>query len=407
MRKARWAVAIVAAGAVIVLAASLWTTVRFRAPLPVLSMAMNWVTSQQQPATASIEWPDVRESAATVSGFSQTWETGRQQEVPIASVTKMMTAYLILRDHPLSSGSSGPTITITVADVAAYKAAIANDDSGVKIAAGEELTERQALEALMLPSADDIAWALADWDDGSLTAFAAKMNAQARAMGMDNTDYTDPSGVASSTVSTAHDQLILVRAAMEVPAFAQFVSLRSATIPVAGTITNFNSETGEDGIIGVKTGSTNEALGCWAFAVRREVAGTERTVYGVVLGAPGNLSTMVPAAINAGVNLAGNVAGKAVQQVTVLPAGSVVGHISVPWSNASVAIVTTRALTGLAPSGSHVTVRTTSADPGSTFTTGQQVGSITATGLISGSTTTPVVVQGSSGKPTGLWRLVH
>jgi D-alanyl-D-alanine carboxypeptidase (penicillin-binding protein 5/6) len=319
----------------------------------------------------------------------------------------MMTAYLILKDHPLSSGSSGPTITITVADVAAYKAAIANDDSGVKIAAGEELTERQALEALMLPSADDIAWALADWDDGSLTAFAAKMNAQARAMGMDNTDYTDPSGVASSTVSTAHDQLILVRAAMEVPAFAQFVSLRSATIPVAGTIANFNSETGEDGIIGVKTGSTDEALGCWAFAVRREVAGTERTVYGVVLGAPGNLSTMVPAAINAGVNLAGNVAGKAVQQVTVLPAGSVVGHISVPWSNASVAIVTTRALTGLAPSGSHVTVRTTSADPGSTFTTGQQVGSITATGLISGSTTTPVVVQGSSGKPTGLWRLVH
>jgi D-alanyl-D-alanine carboxypeptidase (penicillin-binding protein 5/6) len=404
----------VAAGAVIVLAASLWTVVRFRAPLPTLSMAMNWVTSQQQPATASIEWPDVRESAATVSGFSQTWETGAQQKVPIASVTKMMTAYLILKDHPLSSGSSGPTITITAADVAAYKAAIANDDSGVKIVAGERLTERQALEALMLPSADDIAWALAQWDEGgngsfaaNNTAFAAKMNAQARAMGMDNTDYTDPSGVAASTVSTAHDQLILVRAAMKVPAFAQLVSLRSATIPVAGTIKNYNSETGKDGIIGIKTGSTNEALGCWAFAVRREVAGTERTVYGVVLGAPGNLTTMVPAAISAGVNLAGNVASKAVQQVTVLSAGSVVGHISVPWSNASAAVVTTRALTGLAPSGSHVTVRTTSTDPGSSFTTGQQVGSITATGLISGTTTTPVVVEGSSGTPTGFWRLTH
>jgi D-alanyl-D-alanine carboxypeptidase (penicillin-binding protein 5/6) len=237
-------------------------------------------------------------------------------------------------------------------------------------------------------------------------AFAAKMNETARSLGMDHTDYTDPSGLAASTVSTAPDQLILVRKAMAIPAFAKIVAMPSATIPVAGVIKNFNAETGEDGIIGVKTGSDTAAQGCWAFAVRREVGGTQRVVYGVVLGAPGSLSEMVPAAVDAGVRLA-DAMPKTVRPMTVLPAGTVIGQITVPWSKTAVPVVTARALSGLAIAGTHVGLGTQARALGTaSFGDGDQVGVVSGSGL-AGDASTPAVTAGSSGSPSFLWRLLR
>src|SRR5258707_15034669 len=129
-----------------------------------------------------------------------------------------MTAYLILRDHPLTGDAQGQSIPVTQADVAEYQSDVANGNSNAAVAAGENPAERKALEALMLPSADNIAMLLARWDAGSRDAFVAKMNARAKALGMSgDTTYTDPSGLDATTVSTARDQLIVVRAAMEIP----------------------------------------------------------------------------------------------------------------------------------------------------------------------------------------------
>ena len=75
---------------------------------------------------------------------------------------------------------------------------------------------------------------------GSETRFLAEMNAGARALGMDHTIYTDPSGFDPSTVSTAADQLRVFRQAMRFPVFAQIVSMASVTLPVAGTVTNYD-----------------------------------------------------------------------------------------------------------------------------------------------------------------------
>ena len=123
---------------------------------------------------------------------------------------------------------------------------MANGDSNAAVAAGEKLTEREALEALLLPSANNIAMMLANWDAGSRTAFVAKMNARAKALGMKDTTYTDPSGLDAGTVSTARDQLILVRKAMAIPAFAGIVAMPSAVIPVAGTIRNYRPCRGDE-----------------------------------------------------------------------------------------------------------------------------------------------------------------
>ena len=116
----------------------------------------------------------------------------------------------------------------------------AEDQSVVAVRAGEQLTERQLLEALLIPSGNNIARMLAARVAGSETRFVAEMNAEARALGMGHTTYTDPSGFDPSTVSTAADQLRVFRRAMRFPVFRQIVSMASVTLPVAGTLTNFD-----------------------------------------------------------------------------------------------------------------------------------------------------------------------
>src|SRR5438445_8673727 len=198
-----------------------------------------------------------------------------------------MTAYLVLRDHPLGVGDDGPTITLTDADVADTDRRSRQRESVVPIVAGEQLTERQALQALLLPSANNIAAVLARWDSGSAAQFVEHMNATARSLGMTRTRYTDPSGYDDATVSTAADQLRIVEGAMRLPAFESIVATTSATLPVAGTVHNTNTLLGRNGFVGVKTGSDKAAGGCFAFRAIRLVHGKRTTITGVVLGQPG------------------------------------------------------------------------------------------------------------------------
>ncbi len=162
-------------------------------------------------ALPSRVWPADGQAAFSRSGQSQVQAGPNQHAAAIASVAKVMTAYLVLRDHPLRAGEDGPTITLTDADVADTDRRRGQDESVVSIAAGERLTERQALQALLLPSANNIAAVLARWDAGLVDRFVARMNATARSLGMTHTRYTDPSGFDDATVSTAADQVRIRR----------------------------------------------------------------------------------------------------------------------------------------------------------------------------------------------------
>src|SRR5581483_5482120 len=203
------------------------------------------------------------------------------------SVAKVMTAYLVLRDHPLGPGQVGPTITLTEDDVADTELRGGRDESIVPVVAGEQLTELQALQALLLPSANNIAAVLARWDTGSTARFVAEMNLAARSMGMTHTRYTDPSGYDDSTVSTAADQVRIVEHAMRLPVFARIVAMTSATLPVVGTVHNTDALLGQNGFVGVKTGSDDAAGGCFAFRAVRRIHGERTAITGVVLGQPG------------------------------------------------------------------------------------------------------------------------
>ena len=239
-------------------------------------------------AVPSTVWPAYGQAAFVQPGQSQVQAGPNQHAAAIASVAKVMTAYLVLRDHPLRPGEDGPTITLTDADVADTDRRRGQEESVVSIAAGEQLTERQALQALLLPSANNIAAVLARWDAGSVDRFVARMNATARSLGMTHTRYTDPSGYDDATVSTAADQVRVVDRAMRLPVFASIVATPSATLPVAGTVHNTNTLLGHNGFVGVKTGSTAAAGGCFAFRAIRWIDGKRTTITGVVLGQPGH-----------------------------------------------------------------------------------------------------------------------
>ncbi len=239
-------------------------------------------------ALLSTVWPADGQAAFVRSGRSQVEAGPNQHPAAIASVAKVMTAYLVLRDHPLGLGQDGPTITLTDADVVDTDRRRGQDESVVSIAAGEQMTELQALQALLLPSANNIAAVLARWDAGSVDQFVARMNVTARSLGLARTRYTDPSGYDDATVSTAADQVRVVDRAMRLPVFASIVATPSATLPVAGTVHNTDTLLGYDGFVGVKTGSDDAAGGCFAFRAVRWIDGKRTTITGVVLGQSGH-----------------------------------------------------------------------------------------------------------------------
>lgn len=258
------------------------------APLPPATLVQQMAQTYTVPGTApSLDWPSTGQGALAVEGLGTVGSTGDTgTPVPIASVTKTMTAYRVLLDHPLPAGTTGPLLTITQADYDLYQTEIAEGDSVVPVAVGEQLTERQALEALMLASADNIAVLLADWDDGSPAAFVAAMNSTAASLGMTHTHYADPAGLDPGSVSTAPDLILLAQAALLAPSFTGIVDEQSAQLPVGGPIQNFNTLLGQEGIVGVKTGSTSAAGACLLFAAQISVGGQPVTLVGALLGQP-------------------------------------------------------------------------------------------------------------------------
>ena len=232
-------------------------------------------------AVPNLPWPSEGQAAAEIEGVGSLGSSGDSTPVPIASVTKVMTAYVVLHDHPLPGGEDGPAITV---DDQAQQESHSSDESTVPVRAGQQFSERQMLELMLIPSGNNIARLLARWDAGSQDSFVRKMNATAAAFDMHQTTYTGASGVENSTVSTATDQLILARAALDNPAIAGIVALRSVHVPgVPKTIVNTNTLLGQDGVIGLKTGSTSAAGGALMWAARSDNASGSRLIVGVVL----------------------------------------------------------------------------------------------------------------------------
>jgi D-alanyl-D-alanine carboxypeptidase (penicillin-binding protein 5/6) len=240
------------------------------------------------PGTAPVlPWPTQGQAYVDVVGVGELGSSGPgNAPAPIASITKTMTAYQVLHDHPLGATDGGPTIQVTRQLFDASRSTD-GDESGILIQVGEQLTEREALEGMLLPSAGNMARLLAAWDAGSVQDFVARMNTEAHALGMGHTTYADPAGIDSKSKSTAADQVKLGERVLQNATLAAIVSEKSAHVPAAGIVTNTNHLLGVDGDVGIKTGSTSQAGGCLLFAVHTTVDAVPVTLVGAVLGQPG------------------------------------------------------------------------------------------------------------------------
>ncbi|MHB8612863.1 MAG: D-alanyl-D-alanine carboxypeptidase family protein [Candidatus Dormibacteraceae bacterium] len=265
-----------------VIVAATWNYFR---PIPAVAASGSVPSSEVIAGTVpSIPWPIHGSAAVGAQGLGFIASSGNEQAIPAASVTKVMTALVILEDKPLKAGETGPSITLTDIDVQSYQTDVANKESVVPVQSGEQITELQALQGMLIPSANNLAETLARWDAGSIDAFVAKMNARAVALNLSHTRFADTSGANPGSVSTPSDLMALGVVAMKQDVFAQVVGMGSAVIPVAGTVFNVDTVLGQSGIIGIKTGSGFNTGANFLFAAKISVDGVPIMFYGCVMG---------------------------------------------------------------------------------------------------------------------------
>jgi len=278
----------------------------------------------------ALAWPSVGSAALDIPSLGVV-VAQHDAVVPIASLTKMMTAYVTLQKFPLTIGSTGPCTTVSASDVATYRQEAASQESSALVVAGEQLCELDLLEGLLVHSAGNYADLLATMVAGSSASFVTLMNQTAASLGLRSTTYADVSGFSPLSVSTALDQAKLAVTLMQSPLVRSIVDQTHVTLPVAGDVTSFTPLVGVDNVIGVKSGRTDEAGGCDVMAMTFAQGGVTRVLYAVVLGQRGG-DLLGPAGRAA---LALSLSALANRLQVTFAAGEVVGHVG--WGGHRVA----------------------------------------------------------------------
>lgn len=369
----------------------------YREPSPALAST---ITADKPAAVASValNWPD-SEAAIGASGYGVLTTHDPQQALPTASVAKVMNALMVLKAHPLASGQQGPTLTMTQVDVNVYNSYVAEDGSVAKVALGENITEYQLLEAMLLPSADNIADTLATWSYGSIDAYSAAANTYAKSLGMTDSHFgtADASGYSPETVSTAHDLVVLGEAALKNPIIAQIVAEKSAVVPVAGTVQNVNWMLGSHGIDGIKTGNTNQAGGVFLFSAKQQFAnGQSVTIVGAIMDQP----TLAQA-----LDVSAPLLSSAEAHFSLKPlvtSGQVMGRYVVPWGGTDDAVAA-KSLSAVVWNNQIIAPKVSLDKAHAPIAAKQQVG----TASFGTSSSAPIIVEQPITRPTLHWRLLH
>jgi D-alanyl-D-alanine carboxypeptidase (penicillin-binding protein 5/6) len=349
--------------------------------------------------TLALPWPAKGQAAVSIAGVGSMGSVRDTRSQPIASLAKVMTAYVILKDHPLTPGERGPEITVQASDVEMYRAQERNGESVIPVKEGQTYTQAEMLQGLLIPSGNNFAFMLAAWNSGSVEAFVERMNQEAAALGMTNSHYAEPSGVSAETRSTATDQALLAEVAMANPVFADIVVKKQAILPNVGVLFNVNSELERAQLAGIKTGWTEDSGGCFMFAADREVDGAPVRIYGAVLG-----QDTLADAFAASSALINGSAGS-VQRLALVAKDEQIAAVKTKWGEASSANAAADASVIVWP-GLKVERTVESAAALESVKQGQEVGTVTFT---AGGQVVPVpLVAGESvsGADIG-WRLTR
>ena len=252
---------------------------RFDAVRRLAAVSLLLVACLAAPAGALAQEPPSFRADAVVVADGETgeilFERSAVRSLPIASLTKIMTALLTL-EH------ARPNERVTVKGRAP-----SIGESTIHLQVGERIRVRDLLAAALVQSANDAAYALASYvGEGSVKKFVRLMNERADELGLAGTHFVRPDGLdVPDHYSTALDVLDLSREAMKLPLFRRLVRLRGGTIAGGRSLYAWNDllrTRSYPGIIGVKTGHTDAAGWSQVAAAKRDGI----TIYAVLLGAP-------------------------------------------------------------------------------------------------------------------------
>ncbi|MET9856821.1 hypothetical protein ABZY57_28295 [Streptomyces sp. NPDC006450] len=309
---------------ILVLLALVVAVIQLVRPLPTPTLKVTANTSYTfEGGAPNLPWPKEGQAYMAAAGLGPVGSFGEQKPVAIGSVAKAMTAYVILKDFPMKKGEEGAMIPVDKTAVDDGKKETEGESTVNNLKEGGKISQKDALSAIMIPSANNVARLLARWDGGQ-EAFVKKMNDTARELGMTNTTYTDPSGLDATTVSTAEDQVKLGLKIVEMPELIAITMKPSWTDSTGKKWRNYNDLVPFNGSLGIKTGSTTKAGGNLLFAAEKKVGKTNQLIVGAVLGQHGVPILGTAIAASKDVMLATQ---KMLTAETVVKKGTVVGYV--------------------------------------------------------------------------------
>ena len=383
--------------ALVLLAALVYVPLTLLSPVAPEAAVVSTYSAPTQPG-AELAFPGYGATGVQAVGWDESLTTsGQTAPLPIASISKVVTALVVLDAHPLDGGD-GPTLTLGADDVALYESYRAVGGKVAPMTLGQQLTEKQVLQVALIESANNYADALARWAFGDTASFVAAATSWLSENGLTSTTLVEPTGMSPANTSTPVDLVRLGELALAEPDVAGVVGTAATTVPGVGEIENSNELLGLDGVVGIKTGTLDEAGAFLLFAADYTIAGQPVTVVGVMLGGVDHDS------LDADVQrLLASVTTK-FQTVTATRAGDSYASYELPWGARAEAVAAGDAsalVWGDVDVTAAVVTDEVSADPA-----GAEVGSVRFE-IGDHEVEVPLVLDRAVPEPGAWWRLTH
>jgi len=277
--------------------------------------------------SVAIPWPAYGQSAVAVKGYGVIASSPNQTAKPMASVAKVVTALAVLEQKPLQPSEKGDSITITEADVQIYDYYQQRQGVVVDIKPGATMSEYEALQYMLIVSANNIADITAQWAFGSTEAYLSYANNMLAQYGLSSMHVDDASGLSPKTVASAADLVRLGELALDNAIISEIVAQESINLPDGTRKINTNVFLNyeNNGVVGIKNGLTDEAGGVLLAAAKKSVNSKDIVIITVVMGSERYFDAQKDA-----IGLIEPTV-KALSGEATIESGTVVGYYDVPW----------------------------------------------------------------------------
>ncbi|WP_396667157.1 D-alanyl-D-alanine carboxypeptidase family protein [Microbacterium sp. R86528] len=365
---------------------------------PLYAVTPTITASEVQPAgapDAAPTWPNEGSASIAVAGIPGVLESTGELD-SIASITKVVTALVVLDEMPLNVGEEGPSFSFSYADSADYWQYRYRGESALDVPVDGSLTEYQLLEGMLIGSANNYADILASNLWPSDAVFASAANSWLSLHGLEDITIVEPTGIDEGNVATPAALIALAQKALADPVIAEIVAKQSVELPGAGLVENTNDLLSDPGVLGIKTGT----LTAWNLLSAKTVTVGETpvTMYAAVLGQPDNDERLdVSRALY-------DQTEAELQLVPSVTAGTVAGQVHTLWAE-PVNIITNDDAAVILWNGDSGTVNTTYALDDSRIE-GEPVGTLSVDGPLD-SASVELVLQSDVEEPTAWWRITH